>query len=147
MAQALTGCMLIAALSFPVLAQTGTTRSEQEVLQAVADLRTAILKQDAKALNLLIDDTYLAVRVDGTFNDKAGLLKNNQTAAVKYDVYENQGDAKIRIHGDTAVVVSDLKTAGRNPKGEFKENRRATSVWVKRDGRWKMVAAHMGQVP
>jgi ketosteroid isomerase-like protein len=137
-------CTFVLAASLSVFAQTrdgrvaaanpAATRSEQEVLQALADLRLAILQQDEKALDRLIADSYLAVRVDGTFNDKAGLLKNNQSAAVKYDVYENQGGAKIRLHGDTAVVVSDVRTEGRNAKGAFKENRRVTSVWTKTDG-------------
>ena len=136
--------VVMAAVSLSLVART---TPEQEVLQVVAELRTAILKQDANALNRLIDDAYLAVRVDGTFNDKTGLLKNNQSAAVKYDVYENREGAKVRVHGDTAVVVGDVRAEGRNPKGAFKEHRRVTSVWVKRDGRWKMIAAHMSAIP
>jgi ketosteroid isomerase-like protein len=124
-----------------------TTTAEQEVLRVLADLRTAILKQDAAAIEALISDTYLAVRVDGTFNNKPGLLKNNQSGAVKYDVYEDLGGASVRIHDDTAVVVSNVRTAGRNQNGQFNETRRVTSVLVKRQGRWRVIAAHMGRVP
>jgi len=150
--------LLVASLSHLTVAQTTeapraavnpsqVARSEQEVLQALASLRLAILKQDGAAIDRLFADTYLAVRVDGTFNDKAGLMRNNQSAAVKYDVYEDTGPARVQIYVDTAVAVSDIRVQGRGPKGLFKEVRRATSVWLKRDGRWRIIAAHMSRVP
>ena len=68
----------LAAACFPSIPQTTDTthaavnpshiaRSEQEVRQALADLRLAIVKQDGPAIDRLLADTYLAVRVDGTF--------------------------------------------------------------------------------
>ena len=48
--------------------------------------------------------------------------------------------------GDTAVANYRFVVTVKGPKLDIRRQYRATNVWAKRDGRWQIVAAHMGFV-
>jgi ketosteroid isomerase-like protein len=58
---------------------------------------------------------------------------------------ENQ-DMKVATHGDTAITnyrfVVNIKGEGMDVQHRY----RTTNVWMKRDGQWQIVAAHMAFV-
>jgi ketosteroid isomerase-like protein len=44
---------------------------------------------------------------------------------------------QVRIYGDTAIAIIDLRTRDRAPDGTVMESRgRATKVFLRRDGAW-----------
>jgi ketosteroid isomerase-like protein len=58
---------------------------------------------------------------------------------------ENQ-DAKVVVLGDTAVANYRFVVMIKGPSLDLRRRYRTTNVWVKRDGRWQIVAAHMAFV-
>jgi ketosteroid isomerase-like protein len=68
--------------------------------------------------------------IDDTINDKS-----------KYDLVEST-EAQIRIDGTTAIVNGVFRMKGTNEKGAATDRRiRYTDTWIKRDGRWQVLAS------
>jgi ketosteroid isomerase-like protein len=91
-------------------------------------------------------DDFTAIHSNGKLVTKAQEIDNVKTGNIKWATVD-QHDRKIRVFGDTAVVValaSSTGTVGGNPySGDF----RTTQVWVKQKGNWKMVAFQSTRVP
>ena len=58
---------------------------------------------------------------------------------------ENE-DTKIVTWGDTAIANYRFVVTFKGPNLDLRRRYRTTNVWVKRDGRWQIVAAHMAFV-
>src|SRR5688572_3912413 len=68
--------------------------------------------------------------IDDTINDKS-----------KYDLVEST-DTQIRIDGAVAIVNGVFRMKGTNEKGVATDRRiRYTDTWIKRDGRWQVLAS------
>jgi ketosteroid isomerase-like protein len=58
---------------------------------------------------------------------------------------ENE-DMKVVTHGDTAIANYRFVVTIKDANIDVRRCYRTTNVWTKRDGRWQIVAAHMGFV-
>jgi len=56
-------------------------------------------------------------------------------------------DMKVHRFGTTAIVTGWLVVGGHGSQGPFSRRYRFTDTWVRRDGRWQIVAAHDYLVP
>lgn len=100
------------------------------------------VRADVAALGTLLDDGWTVTHGDGTINTKAEYLADLKSGARKFFGDVKQDDFTVRLYGDTAIAagVSDSKVEykGKPSGGAL----RFTRVYVKRDGRWVMVASH-----
>ena len=55
-------------------------------------------------------------------------------------------DMKVVRHGDTAIANYRFVVKVKGPSLDVLRRYRATNVWMKQDGRWQIVAAHMSFV-
>jgi ketosteroid isomerase-like protein len=55
-------------------------------------------------------------------------------------------DAKVMVLGDTAIANYRFIVTVKTPSLDLRRRYRTTNVWVKRDGRWQIVAVHMAFV-
>ncbi|MDO8943509.1 MAG: nuclear transport factor 2 family protein [Desulfobacterales bacterium] len=101
----------------------------------------AIVKSDLVTLNKLYADEARMTSPDGKMETKAesiGQIKSGQYKASN----PSTTDLQVRLYGDTAVVTCVWKAAeiiqGKKVDGHY----RFTDVWVKREGRWQVVASH-----
>ena len=65
-----------------------------------------------------------------------------ETKLVAYLVDE----MKVFDYGKTAVVLGRVTTTTRGKDGEVTRKSRFTDVFVKRDGRWQIVAGHSSRI-
>ena len=100
------------------------------------------VRADVAALDRLLDEGWTVTHGDGTLNTKAEYLADLKSGARKFFGDVKQDDFTVRIYGDTAIAagVSDSKVEykGKPSGGAL----RFTRVYVKRGGRWIMVASH-----
>jgi ketosteroid isomerase-like protein len=125
----------------PLFAQKMST-PEQEIRAAEHLWNEARVKADVPALDRLLADGWTVTHGGGTMDTKAQYLADLKSGDRKFsdDVKEDQ--VTIRFYGDTAVVagLSDSKVTF---KGQVQGGPlRFTRVYVKRDGRWRMVVSH-----
>jgi ketosteroid isomerase-like protein len=53
---------------------------------------------------------------------------------------------KVLTHGDTAVANYRFVVTAGGPNAQVRHRYRVTNIWIKRDGRWQIVAGHTGLV-
>lgn len=143
-----------ASLTTPALAQDAAPAAASQVDRDVAELEAlnaqwlnAYVSRDRAALEAVLAPDFLAFRAGGGVSDRDALL-NGATGpggrSVKAIAWEN---LTIRVFGDTAVVAArSLLTRERDGQDVVSANEYA-DVYVRRDGRWQAVAAHVIRAP
>jgi|NGEPerStandDraft_6_1074524.scaffolds.fasta_scaffold04272_2 hypothetical protein len=134
-----------AALAMGQMGHEGKTKGkgkvsvEQALMQMERDSAEAQLKKDAATLDRILADDWVAEGSAGTIT-KAQILTELKSGDYKVDS-STLGDMKVRVFGDTAVVTcsDDEKSSykGKDISGHWIW----TDVFVKRQGRWKVVAS------
>jgi ketosteroid isomerase-like protein len=103
------------------------------------------VRKDVEAIAAATADEYLQIDFDGNVRDKAAAMQRIKSSA--FQLQSNSlDDMVVRIFGNTAVV-----TARSTPKGtlngkDFGQRLRYSRVYVKRDGRWRVVMFQMTHV-
>jgi ketosteroid isomerase-like protein len=81
-------------------------------------------------------------KVNKPFNevDKADRIRSG---AVTYSSFVRETES-VLVHGDTVIVMGreTVVPKGSSPHAGKTINRRCTNIWMKRDGRWRLVARH-----
>ena len=125
----------------------GNAAAEQQVRKAEEERREAILRNDIKALGLLMAPEYTAIfnLTGGRVTTKADELAMDQPGARKVESWDPT-DVSIQIYGDVGLVIG-LAEVTDVLKGERRHIRfRYTHVWVKRNGSWQLVHRHTTRV-
>lgn len=99
----------------------------------------ATTKADASALNQLLSDDLTYTHSTGETQSKAEFIASVSKGEIRYNSIRFES-SKARVYGDTAVIVSHLRikltTGGKN----IDLHPCFLDVWVKKNGRWQMVA-------
>jgi uncharacterized protein (TIGR02246 family) len=120
--------------------------SRHEIDQLEDEWRTAILNSDAKALDSLLADDYMAITPSGTLQSRDEALQNMRTRRVHITSL-TLTDRKVRFYGETAVVTSLATIEATNPEGPVTGDYRYTRVYVRNaQGDWKIVSFEASHV-
>ena len=92
-------------------------------------------------LSSLMSDDYVITMEDGSVYGKVGFISHTAQPSEKVAVVEF-GDLKIRMHGDAAVVTGSYHEQGESAGKPYDYHDRMTDLWMKADGKWKLVASH-----
>jgi ketosteroid isomerase-like protein len=93
------------------------------------------------ALSSLMSDDYVITMEDGSVYGKVGFISHTAQPSEKVDLVEF-GDLKIRMHGDAAVVTGSYHEQGESAGKPYDYRDRMTDLWMKTDGKWKLLASH-----
>ncbi len=120
--------------------------AERELRAAEAQLALALSSVDVDQLSRLWADDFVSTMADGrvtTGRKRLEGLRAKKPDASSRVTNQNQ-QVDIRVQGDWALVLvtSSWVEAGK-PLGSPYQ---ATHVWAKRDGRWRLIAAHISEV-
>ena len=130
--------LLLGLLSVPA-AFAAPSAVEQQLIDAENAWAQAVMKSDVAALEKLYADEYLFTDPSGMKFTKSQDIANTRTGDLKLTAYR-LGDLQVHVYGDVATVTgSNTITAtfhGADASGQY----RFTDVFVKRDGRWQVVA-------
>jgi ketosteroid isomerase-like protein len=138
---------LLAALPIRTTAQSApSAAADQELRAAESQLTAALSSVDVDELGRIWADDFVSTMADGhVISGKSRLasLRAKKPEAGKLVISSNE-QVDVRGYGDWAVVLvrsswlADGKRVG--------EPYQATHVWAKREGVWRLVAAHISQV-
>lgn len=106
------------------------------------DLR---LKPDVPALDRLLMDDWLLTHSDGRVQTKSEYLSELGSRARANQAIVNE-DVAVRMYGDTGVVTGTSIQSGVTNGQPFSGRFRFTRVWIRRAGRWRMVASHSSRI-
>jgi ketosteroid isomerase-like protein len=113
---------------------------EVQVANAEKAMAAARAAKDVAALERLTADDFIWVRAGGAMTDKKELLE--EMRAGRLDTYSPDGDQRIRVYGNTAVVT------GARTLNEATGTARivVTNVWVKHGNEWQRVSSHTTRI-
>jgi ketosteroid isomerase-like protein len=114
-------------------------RTEQELLRANQDYDEALVRGDATALERIYSDEFVYTTPDGEVRDKAQQLAFTRSGDLKLEDGRSD-DVRVRIYGNTAVMTGRFTARGKFRDRSIDIRERYTAVWVKRRGRWQLVA-------
>jgi ketosteroid isomerase-like protein len=138
---------LLTALACSWAQSESNAGAEQQIRKVEEERRQAILRNDIKALDLLMAPEYTAVfQVNGgRVTTKADELAVDQPDARKVESW-NPTDVSIRIYDKVGLVIG-LADIIDVLKGDRRHIRvRYTHLWVKRNGNWQLVHRHTTRV-
>jgi len=118
----------------------------KEIIDLEEQLRQAEMRVDRVALDGLFADEIMVTAPVGIVVDKAACSSEFERAArVKIELYEKQ-DMNARVFGDTAITSYRVHAKAEHEGTKIDHQLRITNVWLKRDGRWQVVARHTAMI-
>ena len=112
---------------------------EEQIKKMERDRAAAVVKADVATLEGLTADDFILINANGQLSDKATTMKNIKTGVIKITSNE-VSDLKVRVYGDTAVVIGKSSAKGTIGGRELKGPVMFTRVYVKKNGKWLSVA-------
>jgi hypothetical protein len=112
---------------------------EQEIRRLELAHADAVLRGDLAAMDRIWTTDF---KVNNPFNevDKADRIR---TGAVTYSSFVREPES-VLIHGNTVIVMGreTVVPKGSSPDAGKTINRRFTNIWMKREGKWRLIARH-----
>ena len=130
-----------------------TTTMMQEILRQEEQLADAKRTLDLDALNRIYADELLMTGVLGEptctkaaiIDEAKSGIAQRESAVASGQAFEtscNNEDMTVTTHGDTAIANYRFVVKFTGPNVDVHRRYRTTNVWIKRDGRWQIIAAH-----
>ena len=142
----LSGCVSTGPTQSAVSA--GEVEKITEVLRKLSDSwgQSAVTKDTAFLKSIWADD-FAYIGTDGTVRDEKANLALYEDDTNTYTSAANTA-FNVRVYGKNfAVADGDNYVAGKDKDGKpFRTTWRWTTVWIRKDGKWKVVAGHASEL-
>lgn len=116
-----------------------------ELLRLAREWDEAMVANDADAIGAFMADDWIIIGTDGSIGGKARFLDLVRSGQLTHDVMTTE-EPLVRVYGDTAVLVARGVSGGTFDGMPFREEERASNVFVKTDGRWRCVLTHLSKL-
>lgn len=127
--------------------QQTLTKAEEEVRNLERQWLDAYEKHDSQAMTRIVADDFIITFPNGTMQSKLQLMQmiaNPNPTSPKMHFYTE--DVKSRAYGDTVILMGRVVTEYERDGKKVKEQSRYTDTYVRRSGRWQVVASHLSNV-
>lgn len=120
--------------------------SRREIDQLEDRWRDAVLKRDTATMASLLDDDFMAITPNGTFQTKDQTLANLRSGRWRIDSLD-VSDRKVHFYGTTAIVTSLAEVRGTTSEGEVAGSFRYMRVYARNEqGVWKIVSFEASRI-
>ena len=137
-------------IALMLIAGCGRVLAQEDAGQAVQKLERAWLnayeEHDEKAMDAIVADDFSITFPNGSMQTKAQIMTSLKRPrspggpAMKFHTEE----VRARVYGDTVILTGRVVTEyQRDGQTTSKEEQRYTDTYVKRNGRWQVVASHL----
>ena len=139
--------VLALALASIALGQEQSANRDQRssVGQAIRQLDNeriqAQIGADSVALDRIYADDFIGVGPSGTVRTKAQVISDFTSGDLKFQSITTD-DVQVRVYENTAVETGLSTMVGQDKGKAVPRDTRFTRVWVKQQGRWRLVANH-----
>ena len=107
----------------------------------------AQIQADATALDRIYADDFIGVGPSGTVRTKAQVISDFTSGVLKFQSITTD-EVQVRVYENTAVETGLSTMVGQDKGKAVPRDTRFTRVWVKQQGRWRLVANHYSsQIP
>jgi len=138
--------MTLAAEPAAARASGNASPQERAVLAAMEEYKQAVLDSDVAALARIWADDYTFINPQGAFVTRAERLANFASGNTNVGVIDDEREITVRVYGDMAIVQNLSTLRGTFSGQPTATDLRGTFVWVRRDGRWRLVTNELTPV-
>ena len=113
--------------------------AERYIVECSRQWAESVVTRETSDIERFVADDFIGINPLGNPYDKAELISHTRTAPRKYASNHLDG-VQVRVFGDAAVAQGSEtfeRHAGENRRGRVVW----TDTWVRRGGRWQIVAA------
>jgi len=114
---------------------------EQVIRKLDTERIQAQIHADAAALERIYADDFIGVGPSGTVRTKPQVISDFTSGDLKFQSITTD-DVQVRVYGDAAVETGRSTMDGQDKGKAVPRDTRFTRVWVKQQGRWRLVANH-----
>ena len=114
---------------------------EQDIRQLDNERIQAQIHADAAALGRIYAADFIGVGPSGTVRTKPQVISDFTSGHLKFQSITTD-DVQVRVYGNTAVETGRSTMVGQDKGKAVPRDNRFTRVWVKQQGRWRIVANH-----
>ena len=101
----------------------------------------AQIHADSTALDRIYAADFIGVGPSGTVRTKPQVILDFTSGDLKFQSITTD-DVQVRVYGNTAVETGRSTMNGQDKGQTVPRDTRFTRVWVKQQGRWRLVANH-----
>jgi len=135
----LSATLFVAVLFVARARDSGNAEAERYIKESERQWAESVASGDSSVVERILAEDFVGVDPDGGFYDKAKMVKDTASAP-KYFLSNHLNEVKVRFYGDAAVAQgteSWVRRSGTPVHGRFVW----TDTWIKRNGKWQIVAA------
>ena len=113
--------------------------AERYIIESEQAWTESVATGDSSVVERILADDFVGVDPKGSIYDKSRMVSETRDAP-KYFVSNHANEIKVRFYGNPAVAQGDEtweRRSGDPLRGRFVW----TDTWVKRNGKWQIVAA------
>ena len=130
--------------------EQGAARDPRKIVeQAIRKLDNeriqAQIHADAAALERIYADDFIGVGPSGTVRTKPQVISDFTSGDLRFQSISTD-DVRVRVYGNAAVETGRSTMNGQDKGKEVPHDTRFTRVWVKLQGRWRLVANHYSSI-
>ncbi len=117
-------------------------RMVEQVIRKLDNERIqAQIHADAAALERIYADDFIGVGPSGTVRTKPQVISDFTSGALRFQSITTD-DVRVRVYGNAVVETGRSTMNGQDKGNAVPRDTRFTRVWVKQQGRWRLVANH-----
>ena len=117
------------------------TRAEEVIRKVDNERIQAQIHADATALDRIYAADFIGVGPSGRVRTKPQVISDFTSGDLKFQSITTD-DVQVRVYGNTAVETGRSTMIGQDKGQTVPRDTRFTRVWVKQQGRWRLVANH-----
>ena len=131
--------VVVAAICVSAARAQTLSEAERDLLELNRQYDEAIMRGDVAELKRIFADEFIYTNPKAEVLDKKQQIAALSSAGIKLTEAKSD-DVRIRVYGDTAVMTGRFTARAESAGKSEMVNERYTAVWVRRDGRWQLVA-------
>jgi ketosteroid isomerase-like protein len=114
---------------------------EQAIRQLDNERIQAQIGADALTLDRIYANDFIGVGPSGTVRTKAQVISDFTSGSLKFQSITTD-EVQVRVYENTAVETGLSTMVGQDKGKAVPRDTRFTRVWIKQQGRWRLVANH-----
>ena len=122
------------------------SKSEQEVRKLERAWLDAYEKRDVEAMNAIVGDDFTITFADGSMQTKPQIIESLRRPRGSSSKFVTEG-VQSRVYGDTVILIGLVISEWKQNDKPITNRSRYTDTYVKRNGKWQVVASHLSNAP
>jgi ketosteroid isomerase-like protein len=123
------------------------SKTEQELMEITRQLTEAGRRGDKKVFERYFADDYSSTNMYGKVSKRAQILENMIPTPMALHFKTDFEDVQVREYGNMALLSVKANSHSENNGQQITQSYRATDVFMKQNGQWKLLSRHVSIIP